>query len=335
MFNAWISGISWWQINLLHIVWSKLRLKIEIMGNNMLKITAVTLCSLVFGLGTVESQVNHRGNSNRNNQQQVTGRGQVNNNARQTKPSPSGSNMIGNNKNSSSYKNNNKGVPASGSNNVNRPSAGIHRPQNPMKPNGNERFDGGAKANGISRPNYVAGVHVQPPVRQNRPKTIGAPRPIVKPSNYVNRRNEVYINNVLGLAFFSNISYSLSYLYDNRFYIDGYTDNTIYLRDVVQLDCSWEDVLLNYTNSGLNNAQFIYSTAGNSESRYNQVYRRLCAMYGDPVMFDYNVRSPKGTAAWFGRDNLNYVTLEYYYDYATNGQRRYYTVLTYCSNARQ
>lgn len=185
---------------------------------------------------------------------------------------------------------------------------------------------------GISKPNYQKGVAVAPSTREDKPKTISAPKKITKPSNYKTRTDIASIGDILGLAFYSTIKAGLDYLFEKDYYIDGYDDNTVYLRDVKQLDLDWDDVNLNYSNGQLDNAQFIYSTSKNDETRYNAVYKELCRLYGDPVVLEYNAYTPSGYAAWYGLGDKNYVTLEYYKDYSNAGKKRYYTILSYCSN---
>ena len=312
------------------------------MGNLLIRMSAVAICSVVFGLGTMQAQSNSRGGIPAPNSRNSASVAPQPSNNRGTSNSGNKGAAAPNNRNNSASSNanrynsnrNNSSNKASGgiAAPTRNPQSGVTRPQTPMTPDPRNKYDGGARQNGIARPNYVAGTPIPPPVRQYRPRTIVAPRPVLRPSNYSHSRRVEYINNVLGLRFYSGISVSLNYLYDNHYYIDGYNDNTIYLRDVNQLDYKWDDVYLNYKNDGLTSAQFIYSTSGDNQSRYNSVYYMLCARYGDPVMLNYNSRSPQGTAAWYGNDYMNYVTLDYYIDYAYNGQRRYYTVLTYCTN---
>ena len=173
---------------------------------------------------------------------------------------------------------------------------------------------------------------VTPQVRENKPKTISTPKKVTKPANYVAKAGIATIGDILGLAFRSTIKAGLDYLFLNSFCISGYDDNTVYLCDVTQLDLDWDDVNLNYIDGQLDNAQFIYSTSKNDETRYEAVYKELCRLYGDPVMLEYNAYTPYGYAAWLDAGEDSYVTLEYYKDYATSGKKRYYTVLSYCSN---
>lgn len=211
------------------------------------------------------------------------------------------------------------------------PSAKV--PRNPLRPDPRVQASKvEPPKNGIPRPNYVPGRPVTPPKREYRLLSHKAPRPVI-PSNYIMRKDAAYIGNILGLAFRTSIASGLTQLYDNNYYIDGYDDNTIYLRDVTMLDMQWEDVAVNYVSGCLDNVQFVASTAYPSENRYNSVYYAMCAAYGDPVMLNYASSSPVGTAAWFGRGGESYATLEYFADTAS-GQRRYYTVLTYSTYSK-
>lgn len=266
------------------------------------------------------AQVKRNGNTQTTKPTQSQVKKNGNNNAQQSKKN--GITEPRNNS-SSQVKNGNKGALA-------KPGPSVNYKKEIAEPT--HKDSKGVVHKGITEPNYVKGKHITPPTRVSRPKTIKAPKAIVKPSNHVVSTGISYIKSVLGLAFYSTISNGLTYLYNNNYYIDGYDDNTVYLREVTELDLVWEDVVMNYSSGELTSVQFIYSTEYDDNSRYNVVYNQLCSLYGDPVVLSYNAYTPSGYAAWYGCEDLNYATVEYYSDYATDGSVRYYTVLSYCSS---
>lgn len=257
---------------------------------------------------------------------------QVNNNNSKQGISAPTNNNAGNKNRVNNTVNNGRKVnnPATSNKKNNQLQAKVNPPKNQNYVDERQKKDGGRRNNSIGKPNYVAGVAINPPVRQNRPKTLAAPKPIKRPSNYTANSNVATLSNVLGLAFYSSISTSLNYFYNNNYYIDGYNDNAVYLRNVSELGYEWDDVQVNYTSSSMTSVQFIASTSTANESRFNAVYNKLCNKYGDPVSLNYS--SSEASAAWYGRGYNNYVTLDYYKDYSNDGQFRYYTVLTYCTN---
>lgn len=300
----------------------------------LMNISVIALSTFALGIGAAQAQApGNRGaakitvgsqqqsKKNNNNSSAIMRPGTV------VRPSQENHPTGNNNRNNDNNRNNNSNR-GNGNHNgkpITRPATEYHRPgfRQPILENRGDH--------GITRPNYQAGRPIAPPMRDYRPREMGAPRPVTRPSNYHSRPNVAYINSVLGLAFNTGISYGLTTLYDNNYYIDGYSDDVIYLRDVRELGYDWEDVMMNYSYGRLSSAQFVYSTRYDNESRYNSVYYDLCRLYGDPVMLNYNTRSPQGSMAWFGYGSNNYVTLDYYRDYAWNGSVRYYTVLTYCT----
>jgi hypothetical protein len=121
----------------------------------------------------------------------------------------------------------------------------------------------------------------------------------------------------LGITFGTLYDISLNYLYSNGYYIDGYADNIVYLRDVTMLNLMWPDVMLCYDGGRLANAQFVYSTGYHDRARYNRLYHDLSAVYGPPIEID------GGVVTWFGGNQTGYVTLQ-----ITSGAGRYYTTLS-------
>lgn len=168
--------------------------------------------------------------------------------------------------------------------------------------------------------------HTAPPaVRPHRPHY--RPMPHVKPHhNWYPHHGAPVIRGILGLTFGTLYNTTLNYLYSKNYIIDGYADNIVYLRNVMQYNYNWDDVMLNYRYGRLASAQFVDSGSYYNTSRYNNVYRTLISIYGSPI----SMRTINGggyECAWYGGDSKGMVTLEYYYH---NG--RYYTTLTFGTN---
>ena len=171
------------------------------------------------------------------------------------------------------------------------------------------QFSDNHRHNNWSRP-------LPPPPRPYRPAPIRYYRPVV-PAHYRPYAGAPVIDRILGLSFGSLFNVSLSYLYTNNYYIDGYDSDIIYLRDVRMLSLLWPDVMLCYDSYGrLANAQFVISTGYTDRSRYNRLYHDLCAVYGPPISVD------AAGATWFGGNTTGYVTLST----ALSGARFYTTL---------
>ena len=164
-------------------------------------------------------------------------------------------------------------------------------------------------------------VRVAPPVRPYRPRYLHVYRPI-RPMGWRPVVGIPVIRGFLGLEFGMYYNTSLSYLYSNGYYIDGFYDNVVYLRDVMELDYYWPDVMLQYDDyNRLVYAQMIYSTAYADRSRLRRIYRQLCLLYGSPVTFRDDEISQ---ISWYGGNGEGYVTLRY----ARHGGR-YFTTVSY------
>lgn len=156
-----------------------------------------------------------------------------------------------------------------------------------------------------------------PPARPYRPAPLRYYRPVI-PAHYRPYVGAPVIDRILGLTFGSLFDVSLNYLYSNGYYIDGYTADVVYLRDVRMLNLMWPDVMLSYDSyGGLANAQFVFSTGYADRSRYNRLYHDLCAVYGPPISVD------SYGATWFGGNTTGYVTLT-----ADFNGARFYTTLS-------
>ena len=164
-------------------------------------------------------------------------------------------------------------------------------------------------------------VRVAPPVRPYRPRYLHVYRPI-RPVGWRPVVGIPVIRGFLGLEFGMYYNTSLSYLYSNGYYIDGFYDNVVYLRDVMELDYYWPDVMLQYDDyNRLVYAQMIYSTAYADRTRLRRIYRQLCLLYGSPVTFRDDEISQ---ISWYGGNGEGYVTLRY----ARHGGR-YFTTVSY------
>ncbi len=156
-----------------------------------------------------------------------------------------------------------------------------------------------------------------PPVRVHRPAAPWAwYRPMI-PVGWHPYAGAPIIDRVLGLVFGSLYEASLDHLYYSGYFIDGYADGIIFLRDVPMLNLYWPDVMLNYDANRLVNAQFVYYSDHYDTSRYNAVARSLSRLYGPPVLRDGM------TISWYGGDSRGYVTLS-----MVNSYGDYYTTMS-------
>ena len=152
-----------------------------------------------------------------------------------------------------------------------------------------------------------------PPARPYRPVPLVWHRPVI-PVGWHPYAGAPVIDRILGLMFGTLYEASLDHLYYSGYYIDGYADGIIYLRDVPLMDLYWPDVMLNYELNKLVNAQFIYHSSYYDRARFDRVYRSLCRVYGSPVFQDGM------TISWYGGNNTGWVTLtmnDNYGDYYT------------------
>ena len=199
--------------------------------------------------------------------------------------------------------------------------------------NGNHHGYGPSDRGGHSRPyNYDSHPHrdhfsyahshhnwsrpLPPPPRPYRPAPLRYYRPVI-PAHYRPYYGAPVIDRILGITFGTYFDVSLDYLYTSGYYIDGYQDNIVYLRDVRMLNLLWPDVMLSYDAGRLANAQFVYASTYRDRSRYNRLYHDLSAVYGPPISVE------SGMATWFGGNTTGYVTLSMGTDYG-----RYYTTLS-------
>ena len=161
-----------------------------------------------------------------------------------------------------------------------------------------------------------------PPHRNYRPIGRPIPRP-VPPHGYHHCHTAPVIHTILGITFGTLYNVSLDYLYNKGYEIDGYADNTVYLRNVPEMGYTWPDATIYYDSYGrLASSQFIYSTSFSALGRYDRLYHTLSMTYGSPVSASWN--GAHRETIWYGGDARGYVSLEY--DYSGG---RYYTILSY------
>ncbi len=155
-----------------------------------------------------------------------------------------------------------------------------------------------------------------PPARRYRPAPLIWRRPVI-PAGWHPYAGAPIIDRVLGLVFGTLYEVSLDQLYYNGYYIDGYADNVIYLRDVTMLNLYWPDVMLSYEYGKLANAQFVYHSSYYDRTRFNRAYNSLCRIYGSPVYQDGM------TISWYGGNSTGWVTLT-----MTDSYGDYYTTMS-------
>ena len=173
---------------------------------------------------------------------------------------------------------------------------------------------------GTHRPNWST--PVPPPHRNYRPIGRPIPRP-VPPHGYHPCHTAPVIHAIRGITFGTLYNASLDYLYSKGYEIDGYADNTVYLRNVPEMGYTWPDATIYYDSYGrLASSQFIYSTSFSALGRYDRLYHTLSMTYGSPVSASWN--GAHRETIWYGGDARGYVSLEY--DYSGG---RYYTILSY------
>lgn len=281
---------------------------------------------------STNSSRNDRNNNNSGNHP-----GNSNGNKRPSNPGNSG-NRPGNSGN------HNGNRPGSSNGNNNRPGNSGNRPGNSGNHNGNRPGYGkpsnpGGNHGGVSHwPGYrppsnpapsVRPVHnhnwsvpMPPPHRHYRPVGRPIPRP-VPPHGYHPCHTAPVIRTILGITFGTLYNASLDYLYNKGYEIDGYADNTVYLRNVPELGYTWPDATIYYDCYGrMASSQFIYSTSFSATGRYDRLYHTLSLTYGTPVSATWN--GSHRETIWYGGDARGYVSLEY--DYSAG---RYYTILSY------
>lgn len=112
------------------------------------------------------------------------------------------------------------------------------------------------------------------------------------------------------------------------YYIDGYNNNEVYLRNVYEMNYSWDDGVVIYDSSGrMQSARLYQSTYGYDSSRFDNLYSQICSQYGLPATQKY--RNGEKTVTWYDRNGSHYVSLAYNHMTSDGGYPRYYTILCY------
>ena len=181
-----------------------------------------------------------------------------------------------------------------------------------------------------------------PPLsRPDRPSFRGWFRPVI-PAGWHANVGAPFIDGILGIPFGTFFDDALDYLYSQGFYIDGYANSIIYLRNVPMLRMIWDDVMLAFDTQGrLVNAEFVINICtnithhlqpkcwshygsqcrnvsndnngitplrtvasnNNGSDDYDKIYRRLCQVFGTP--FD----NSSGSVSLYGGNNTGWMTL--------------------------
>lgn len=179
--------------------------------------------------------------------------------------------------------------------------------------------------------------HVQPGHHIHRPPVAPPPPRPFRPANFFGYNRPVpppawrpgpkpLFSSVLGLTFGTAINVAIDALISSGYTIDGYSDNSIYVNDAVQLNMRWPFGVLYYNNGLLAGSEFTYSSDWRDLSRYNMAYARLSALYGAPVS-SYN-RGGEISSTWWGPGG-QYVTLRFDYRAPMSGANRFYTTLSF------
>lgn len=210
--------------------------------------------------------------------------------------------------------NNRPDCPSSGNHNQ----GGNHAPGRPS--NGGHHNPGGQPApGGHHAPGRPA------PARPNRPPHHEYHRPTPPPTFRPHHGCPV-VNGILGITFGTALNISINQLMNSGYIIDSYGNNVVYLRNVREQGYYWNDAALYYGSGGLMGSEFYYTTNYYDIARYNSLYNSFVRQYGSPI--NYQAVNNGYVATWFGYNN-QYISLQFAPIYASNGQLRYVTTLSY------
>ena len=169
--------------------------------------------------------------------------------------------------------------------------------------------------------------HPGNPGSTNRPIVRPAPRPVPPPA-FRPCPTAPMLTAVFGLPFGISINISIDNLRRDGYYIDGYNNNEVYLRNVYEMNYSWDDGVVIYDSSGrMQSARLYQSTYGYDSSRFDNLYSQICSQYGLPATQKY--RNGEKTVTWYDRNGSHYVSLAYNHMTSDGGYPRYYTILCY------
>ena len=184
---------------------------------------------------------------------------------------------------------------------------------------GNHNHGGYRPQPGYHGPHY--GHVCRPSLRPYRPAPCPYHRP-TPPAYYRPHCHITPLQAILGVTLGAIFDTTVDIFIGRNYYIDGYSDNYLYMCDVNAYNYLWPDVMLYYNNGYLTSSQFSYSTNYFDGSRYNNVYNQLYGVYGAPAIAQ-NIANGRRVTLW-GYDN-QYITLEFQSTYTNGYGTRYYT----------
>lgn len=132
------------------------------------------------------------------------------------------------------------------------------------------------------------------------------------------------LGQVLGLTFGIVLDNALDRLASQGYYVDGYENDMVFLRNVPMMNYTWPDATLYYGNNGFRGSSFYYSTPGRNLSRWNALYNYCQNYYGRPA--SYYAPGNSFEATWFTGQN-GFITLNFSQQPTPSGPR-YFTTLS-------
>lgn len=146
-------------------------------------------------------------------------------------------------------------------------------------------------------------------------------RPLPPPRWHYHNRGPVF-GTILGVALGTAIGVSINALINNGYTVSSYGNDVVYLSNVPQMNYTWPDAALYYTNGVLTGSQFTYPSPYYDMTRYNSLYNTFTAQYGMPIQ----TVNQGGimSATWFGPAN-RFVTLSFNTQYGGS----FYTTLSF------
>ncbi len=151
-------------------------------------------------------------------------------------------------------------------------------------------------------------------------------RPPTPPPNWRPVHRGPSFSTILGVAIGTALANTVNALISNGYYVDGYQNGAVYLRDVTQYNYFWPDATLRYNSAGvLVGSEYMFTTPAYDLARYSGLYNQMYALYGIPAITS-SPGSGKLSATWFGPNNC-YITVQYQ-PMVIDGMQRYCTSLT-------
>lgn len=133
-----------------------------------------------------------------------------------------------------------------------------------------------------------------------------------------NRTSRTYYpqcNSVLGISFGSQYDYCYRSL-SRSYSIYQYNTSTILVENATLYGYTWPETYLSFSNGRLQNAQYVYYTDYNLDSRYDAIYNTLYRSYGRPDV------SNQYSTVWYTDSCNGYISLDYRTERV--GSRTYY-----------